>query len=118
MKFELGYEGTSESRDERRILAGWGTRILAEVGPCPSLGVDKLVYFVDTKLQLPKLLPIVDDIRSREGEFFATLKMSFNPRMSMVPSSQHQSRSKKKEEDSDAFMRLVMYHLYFFRCMY
>ena len=34
-------------------------------------------------------------------------KMSYNPRMSMVPNSQQQSRGKKKEEDSDAFMRLV-----------
>jgi kinetochore protein Nuf2 len=33
--------------------------------------------------------------------------MSYNPRMSMVPSSQQQNRGKKKEEDSDAFMRLV-----------
>jgi len=35
--------------------------------------------------------------------------MSYNPRMSMVPSSQQQNRGgKKKEEDSDAFMRLVL----------
>lgn len=35
--------------------------------------------------------------------------MSYNPRMSMVPSSQQQNRGggKKKEDDSDAFMRLV-----------
>ncbi|KAE8448601.1 putative kinetochore protein nuf2 [Mollisiaceae sp. DMI_Dod_QoI] len=32
--------------------------------------------------------------------------MSYNPRMSMVPSSQQQNRTKKKEDDSDAFMRL------------
>jgi kinetochore protein Nuf2 len=31
--------------------------------------------------------------------------MSYNPRMSIVP--QQQNRGKKKEEDSDAFMRLV-----------
>ncbi|KAF4630258.1 hypothetical protein G7Y89_g7877 [Cudoniella acicularis] len=32
--------------------------------------------------------------------------MSYNPRMSMVPNSQQQNRGKKKDEDSDAFMRL------------
>jgi hypothetical protein len=38
------------------------------------------------------------------------LIMSYNPRMSMVPNSQQQNRGKKKEEDSDAFMRLVRIH--------
>jgi kinetochore protein Nuf2 len=33
--------------------------------------------------------------------------MSYNPRMSIVPSGQQQNRGKKKEDDSDAFMRLV-----------
>lgn len=33
--------------------------------------------------------------------------MSYNPRMSMAPNSQQQSRGKKKEDDSDSFMRLV-----------
>ncbi|KAL3427395.1 kinetochore protein nuf2 [Phlyctema vagabunda] len=33
--------------------------------------------------------------------------MSYNPRMSMAPSSQQQNRGKKKEEESDAFMRLA-----------
>ncbi|RDW69484.1 hypothetical protein BP5796_05304 [Coleophoma crateriformis] len=32
--------------------------------------------------------------------------MSYNPRMSMVPNSQQQNRGRKKEEESDAFMRL------------
>ncbi|KAH8678976.1 kinetochore protein-like protein nuf2 [Tricladium varicosporioides] len=32
--------------------------------------------------------------------------MSYNPRMSMVPNSQQQNRGKKKDEESDAFMRL------------
>ncbi|CAG8982531.1 hypothetical protein HYALB_00002313 [Hymenoscyphus albidus] len=32
--------------------------------------------------------------------------MSYNPRMSIAPSSQQQNRGKKKEEESDAFMRL------------
>lgn len=32
--------------------------------------------------------------------------MSFNPRMSIIPPSQQQSRSRKKEEEADAFMRL------------
>ncbi|CAL3971380.1 unnamed protein product [Diplocarpon coronariae] len=32
--------------------------------------------------------------------------MAYNPRMSLVPNMQQQNRSKKKEEDSDAFMRL------------
>ncbi|KAG9245206.1 kinetochore protein-like protein nuf2 [Calycina marina] len=32
--------------------------------------------------------------------------MSYNPRMSMAPNSQQQNRGKKKEEESDAFMRL------------
>lgn len=38
-----------------------------------------------------------------------SIKMSYNPRMSMAPpNSQQQNRGgKKKEEDSDAFMRLV-----------
>lgn len=36
-----------------------------------------------------------------------SLTMSYNPRMSMVPSSQQQNRGRKKEEESDAFMRLV-----------
>jgi kinetochore protein Nuf2 len=33
--------------------------------------------------------------------------MSYNARMSMVPNSQQQSRGRRKEEESDAFMRLV-----------
>lgn len=33
--------------------------------------------------------------------------MSYNPRMSMVPNTQQQNRGRKKEEESDAFMRLV-----------
>ncbi|PSS16617.1 hypothetical protein M430DRAFT_104006 [Amorphotheca resinae ATCC 22711] len=32
--------------------------------------------------------------------------MSYNPRMSMVPNTQQQNRGRKKEEESDAFMRL------------
>jgi kinetochore protein Nuf2 len=32
--------------------------------------------------------------------------MAFNPRMSIIPASQTQSRSRKKEEEADAFMRL------------
>ncbi|KAG4428481.1 putative kinetochore protein nuf2 [Cadophora sp. M221] len=32
--------------------------------------------------------------------------MSYNPRMSIVPNMQQQNRSKKKEDDSDAFMKL------------
>ncbi|KAF7945976.1 uncharacterized protein EAE97_005014 [Botrytis byssoidea] len=32
--------------------------------------------------------------------------MSYNPRMSLAPSSQQQNRGKKKEEESDSFMRL------------
>ncbi|KAI5463490.1 Nuf2 family-domain-containing protein [Mariannaea sp. PMI_226] len=32
--------------------------------------------------------------------------MSYNPRMSIIPTSQQQSRSRKKEEEADAFMRL------------
>ncbi|KAH8596088.1 kinetochore protein-like protein nuf2 [Bisporella sp. PMI_857] len=32
--------------------------------------------------------------------------MSYNPRMSMAPNSQQQNRGRKKEEESDAFMRL------------
>ncbi|RDL30732.1 uncharacterized protein BP5553_10077 [Venustampulla echinocandica] len=32
--------------------------------------------------------------------------MAYNPRMSMAPNSQQQNRGKKKEDDSDAFMRL------------
>jgi kinetochore protein Nuf2 len=35
------------------------------------------------------------------------IKMSYNHRMSMVPNTQQQNRGKKKEDDSDAFMRLV-----------
>lgn len=38
-------------------------------------------------------------------------KMSYNPRMSIVPTSQQQNRGKKKEDDSDAFMRLVQIHI-------
>jgi len=34
------------------------------------------------------------------------IEMSYNPRMSIVP--QQQNRGKKKEEDSDAFMKLVI----------
>ncbi|POR35346.1 Putative kinetochore protein NUF2, partial [Tolypocladium paradoxum] len=34
-----------------------------------------------------------------------TIKMAYNPRMSIIPSSQ-QNRSRKKEEEADAFMRL------------
>jgi len=33
--------------------------------------------------------------------------MSYNPRMSMAPNSQQQNRGKKKEDESDSFMRLV-----------
>jgi kinetochore protein Nuf2 len=40
----------------------------------------------------------------------APFEMSYNPRMSIVP--QQQNRGKKKEEDSDAFMRLVRNSLY------
>lgn len=32
--------------------------------------------------------------------------MAYNPRMSIIPNSQQQSRSRKKEEEADAFMRL------------
>lgn len=32
--------------------------------------------------------------------------MSYNPRMSIIPPSQQQSRTRKKEEEADAFMRL------------
>ncbi|KAK0391371.1 hypothetical protein NLU13_0872 [Sarocladium strictum] len=32
--------------------------------------------------------------------------MAYNPRMSIIPTSQQQSRSRKKEEEADAFMRL------------
>jgi kinetochore protein Nuf2 len=32
--------------------------------------------------------------------------MAYNPRMSIIPSSQQQPRSRKKEEEADAFMRL------------
>lgn len=32
--------------------------------------------------------------------------MAYNPRMSIIPSHQTQSRSRKKEDDADAFMRL------------
>ncbi|KAF3076188.1 hypothetical protein N5P37_006400 [Trichoderma harzianum] len=32
--------------------------------------------------------------------------MAYNPRMSIIPASQQQSRSRKKEEEADAFMRL------------
>ncbi|KYK59119.1 kinetochore protein nuf2 [Drechmeria coniospora] len=32
--------------------------------------------------------------------------MAYNPRMSIIPSSQQQNRSRKKEEEADAFMRL------------
>ena len=32
--------------------------------------------------------------------------MAYNPRMSIIPSSQQQTRSRKKEEEADAFMRL------------
>ncbi|KAH8808956.1 kinetochore protein-like protein nuf2 [Xylogone sp. PMI_703] len=32
--------------------------------------------------------------------------MAYNPRMSMAPNSQQQNRGRKKEEESDAFMRL------------
>ncbi|KAL1872801.1 hypothetical protein VTK73DRAFT_1272 [Phialemonium thermophilum] len=32
--------------------------------------------------------------------------MAYNPRMSILPGSQQQSRSRKKEEEADAFMRL------------
>ncbi|KAI1266043.1 Nuf2 family protein [Xylariaceae sp. FL1019] len=32
--------------------------------------------------------------------------MAFNPRVSIIPASQTQSRTRKKEEDADAFMRL------------
>ena len=32
--------------------------------------------------------------------------MAFNPRMSIIPTNQQQSRSRKKEEEADAFMRL------------
>lgn len=33
--------------------------------------------------------------------------MSYNPRMSIAPNTQQQNRGKKKDEESDAFMRLV-----------
>ena len=32
--------------------------------------------------------------------------MAYNPRMSIIPTNQQQSRSRKKEEEADAFMRL------------
>ncbi|KAF4444717.1 kinetochore NUF2 [Fusarium acutatum] len=32
--------------------------------------------------------------------------MAYNPRMSIIPTSQQQSRTRKKEEEADAFMRL------------
>lgn len=32
--------------------------------------------------------------------------MAYNPRMSIIPNTQQQSRSRKKEEEADAFMRL------------
>ncbi|KAF4980874.1 hypothetical protein FZEAL_3220 [Fusarium zealandicum] len=32
--------------------------------------------------------------------------MAYNPRMSIIPTSQQQTRSRKKEEEADAFMRL------------
>ncbi|KAJ6447215.1 kinetochore protein nuf2 [Purpureocillium lavendulum] len=35
-----------------------------------------------------------------------TVKMAYNPRMSIIPTNQQQSRSRKKEEEADAFMRL------------
>jgi hypothetical protein len=34
-------------------------------------------------------------------------RMSYNPRMSIAPSTQQQNRGKKKDDESDAFMRLV-----------
>jgi kinetochore protein Nuf2 len=34
------------------------------------------------------------------------IKMAYNPRMSILPPAQQQSRSRKKEEEADAFMRL------------
>lgn len=40
-------------------------------------------------------------------QYLRTLEMAYNSRMSMVPSGQQQNRSRKKEEESDAFMRLV-----------
>ncbi len=39
-----------------------------------------------------------------------TAVMSYNPRMSIVPNTQQRNQGKKKEEDSDAFMRLVSKH--------
>jgi hypothetical protein len=66
----------------------------------------------------PTLGQPYDNIILNEAKLSQTqplyLTMSYNPRMSMVPNSQQQNRGKKKEEDSDAFMRLVRIHSHTF----
>jgi kinetochore protein Nuf2 len=65
----------------------------------------RAVVYMATNPRQPhhhNLLILYTKLRSN---FFTQKTMSYNPRMSIVP--QQQNRGKKKEEDSDAFMRLV-----------
>jgi kinetochore protein Nuf2 len=88
---------------DRSLQGGWRAR-LTHVMSYPGKTTGRFVYMATTS----KTTPVRNFLTLStvfENNLFAHTTMSYNPRMSIVP--QQQNRGKKKEEDSDAFMRLV-----------
>lgn len=90
-------------------------------------GMNMLALFTFGARQSPGNLTALGSIHNNNTSQFATartqlsistlefhsrlihceLEMSYNPRMSMAPPNTQQRNQRKKEEESDAFMRLV-----------
>ncbi|KAL7932938.1 hypothetical protein V8C35DRAFT_281267 [Trichoderma chlorosporum] len=68
-----------------------------------ELDVDLMAVELDVDLMAVELDV---DLMARPVMQVDGTKMAYNPRVSIIPASQQQSRSTKKEEEADAFMRL------------